>query len=120
MNERVFEQCGITDTSRIVFKALMGVDEFRQLLNGESDVDMQAFESKVVTIAREAVGEDPAIDAILLQCSDLPPFGHAVQQATGKMVFDMTLMIRWLESAAYYPLYGGGTRPFAPASVLRK
>jgi hypothetical protein len=54
--------------------------------------------------------DESAIAAFLLQCSDLPPFGPDIQSATGLPVFDMTLLIRWLQEATHYSPYTGMAR----------
>lgn len=58
-------------------------------------VDIPAVEKEVVNAALDLVAMDPAVGCILLECSELPPYSAAVQQATGLPVFDFTSMIEF-------------------------
>lgn len=62
---------------------------------------------EMVAAAKEMVAENPDIGAILLECSDMPPYAAAVQEAVNLPVYDFTTMIRWVESAVCRkPFYG--------------
>jgi aspartate/glutamate racemase len=110
MNERVFAQCNITDTSNLVIRQMCGHPEFDRMVKATDPMDPAKMRDEVVAVSTGALRDDRTIAAFLLQCSDLPPFASAVQQATGLPVFDMTLLIRWLQSAACYLPYSGMTR----------
>ncbi len=43
--------------------------------------------------------ENPEVAAIVLECSDLPPYAAAVHARTGLPVFDFITMIRYVHSA---------------------
>ena len=45
--------------------------------------------------------------AILLECSDMPPYAAAVQEATQLPVFDFITLIRWLRSGVAQRPYSG-------------
>jgi hypothetical protein len=105
MNDRLFAACGITDVSSLSFHELIGCPEFDRMLRAEGVLDAERLCGEVVGVARKAVVEDPGVSAFLLQCSDLPPFAADIQAATGRPVFDMTLLINWLQAAAAYPRY---------------
>jgi hypothetical protein len=45
--------------------------------------------------------------AILLECADLGPYGHAVQQATGLPVFDFPTLVDFYVAAQNRPRYSG-------------
>lgn len=107
MNERVFEQCGITDRTNLVIREMKNHAEFDLMMKATSSMNPALLESEVVQVSIDAMREEPGIGAFLLQCSDLPPFGAAIQRATALPVFDMTLLIRWLHSASYYRTYPG-------------
>jgi hypothetical protein len=55
-------------------------------------LDFDAVEAEVVEAALDIVRTEVDIGAILFECTDLPPYAFAVQQATGLPVFDITTM----------------------------
>ena len=57
--------------------------------------------------ALELLNDDSDIGAILLECSDLPPYAAAVQAATQLPVFDFITLIRWLHHATTQRPYSG-------------
>ncbi len=58
-------------------------------------LDFPAVEAEVVETALAIQAAHPATGAILLECTDLPPYAEAVQNATGLPVYDITSMIAW-------------------------
>lgn len=98
--DRVCEQAGIVDTGRIVALGAEDIPAFRPVLTQSGDLDSAALERGVVELARGAVGREPQIAAWLLQCSDLPPYAAAIQMATRRPVFDMSLLIEHVHRAA--------------------
>ena len=68
--------------------------------NGRLTDDMRALGARI----RE---EHPEVGAILLECSDLPPYAWAVQEGSGLPVYDFITLINWVErSVAQEPYYG--------------
>jgi hypothetical protein len=63
-------------------------------------LDFEAVEAEVVEAALEIQAKHPETGAILLECTDLPPYAEAVQRATGLAVFDITSMIAWAYAGA--------------------
>ena len=62
-------------------------------------LDSEKMEQETVETALELTKKDPKIKALLLECSVLPPYGKAVQQATGLPVFDFITMIDYVHSS---------------------
>jgi hypothetical protein len=51
--------------------------------------------------------EYPQVGAILLECSDLPPYAWAIQRASALPVFDFITLIRWVYiSLTQQPYFG--------------
>jgi Asp/Glu/hydantoin racemase len=53
----------------------------------------------VVSVAEVLVKDNPDVSAIVLECTDLPPFAAAIRQATGVPVFDMVTLTNMLYEA---------------------
>lgn len=56
-------------------------------------------EEELVAVARELVREEPTVGALLLECTNMPPFARAVQEATGLPVFDIVTLVYWIYRA---------------------
>jgi hypothetical protein len=108
LSDRVLERIGIVDTSRIVFRGLEDKPEFRKTVLDEcGTLDVDAVEQEVVDAALEVQAEHPELGAILLECSDLPPYSAAVQAATGLPVFDWIGFIKYVHHAVNARPYTG-------------
>lgn len=64
------------------------------ILSESGRLDSPRIREEVVEQARLLLQKHPEIGAILLECSDLPPYARAIQHAVGLPVFDYTSMIR--------------------------
>jgi hypothetical protein len=63
------------------------------LRNGMT-LDRDAVEAEAVASGRELLRDYPGIDAIVLECTNLPPYKKALQQALGVEVFDVLDLLR--------------------------
>jgi hypothetical protein len=108
LSERVLDAIGIDDRSRIVFRGLEDKSEFRQTVLDEcGTLDADAVEQEVVEAALQVQEEHPDLGALLLECSDLPPYSAAVQAATGLPVFDWIGFINYVHQAVVAKPYTG-------------
>jgi len=84
-------------------------DEFRQVILEESkkEVDINLMETEVLDAAKKLLQKYSDIEAIVFECSDLPPFSKAVQDVTGLPVFDFITMINWVYTAVVQKKYYG-------------
>lgn len=99
---------GVTDTTRLVVKGLECAEHFRDVIINEcGELDDERMTSEVVQAAQDLVRESPDVGALLLECSDLPPYSHAVQQATGLPVFDWAHLIGYVHNAVIPRRYDG-------------
>jgi hypothetical protein len=95
-------------TCPIHVAGLEGSAAFRVPIMEESGpLDTDAVEADVVAIARDLVREHPEIGVLLLECSNIPLYSHAVQRATGLPVFDFMTMINQMHAACVQRPYAG-------------
>ncbi|WP_320178929.1 hypothetical protein [Roseovarius pacificus] len=58
-------------------------------------LDFDAVEAEVVQAAKSLVSENPDVGAILLECTDLPPYAAAIQEAIGLSVYDVSTLMNY-------------------------
>ena len=103
-----FTNAGISQSTPLVIRGMEDQTEFREsVLEEKGTLDSEKVEEEVVAVASAMVADDPEVGAILLECSDLPPYAAAVFKATGRPVFDFITMIRHVHSALTPRPYNG-------------
>ena len=107
INNRLLESCSIEDPELLVIKDLRHGPHFSAILEGRGSFDNGEVKKEVTSAAVELVKENTGIGAILLECSDMPPYAAHVQRAVGLPVFDFITMIRWLHYATTQRPYSG-------------
>jgi hypothetical protein len=101
LTPELLDIAGLSDPSRAVIRGLEEQPHFRgPILDETGTLDQEAIEAEVVEVARAMVAEHPEVGAILLECSNLPPYAAAVQAATGRLVFDFTTLIDGFQHAS--------------------
>ncbi len=66
----------------------------RVLLGDELELDVDVAREEHVRVARRLVAEHPDVAAIVLECTNMPPYAADVQRVTGRPVFDITSLVR--------------------------
>ncbi len=76
-----------------------GREFFRVLIRGESDdLDVDLAEQDVLDAGRALVRHHPEVGAIVLECTNMPPYAAALQAALGLPVFDIVSLIGWFHA----------------------
>lgn len=103
-----FENVGVSPEIPLAIAGMQDQPEFcSAVLEEKGTLDSDAIEAEVVQVARRLVREHADLGAILLECSDLPPYAHAVQQATRLPVFDFITMIQYVHTTLVRQPYTG-------------
>ena len=108
LNADLLAAMGVSDPNNLVICGLEDCQQFYQFAIAETGtLDAEAVEKEVVSVAGDMVSENPQVRAILLECSLLPPYGAAVQDAVNLPVFDYITMINFVFSAVVKQRYIG-------------
>jgi len=100
LTDEHYRQAGITDQSRLIVYGLEDKPEFRSaVLEERGAVNSDLLRDEVVETAQQMVARYPNVRSILLECSELPPYSKAVQDATNLPVFDFVTLIFCVHSA---------------------
>jgi hypothetical protein len=63
------------------------------LANG-TDLDFAAVEREAIAAGRALLRKNPGVDAIVLECTNLPPYKQALRAALGVAVYDVLDLLR--------------------------
>ena len=76
-----------------------GREFFRVLITAEKqDLDVALAEQDILTAGRELLAAHRDIGAIVLECTNMPPYAAALQAACGLPVYDIYSMITWFHA----------------------
>src|SRR3989442_464801 len=104
------EGAGVGPDSPLAIAGLETEKEFtRVLLGDELELDVDAARDEHVKIARRLVADHPDIGAIVLECTNMPPYTLDIQRATRRPVFDAVSLVRMV-TASPVDLAGSGRR----------
>lgn len=96
---RMLEVAGINDPSDVIIRGMQDGPAFADgIIREKGSFDSKVIREEVVERARLMVEDHPETGAILLECSVLPPYAAAVQEAVGLPVFDYVTMINYVHS----------------------
>jgi len=100
---------GITGDIPIAVAGLETEKEFtRVLLDDELVLEVDRARAEQVAVARRLVAEHPDTGAIVLECTNMPPYTGDIQRETGLPVFDIVSLVTMVHGAL---VAAGGPRP---------
>jgi len=106
LSPSLLSACGIDDLSTIVVAGVQDLPESKNIPLCTGQFNSFKIEQELVNLATQLVNDNPDIGALLLECSDMPPYSWSIQKAVNLPVFDFITMINWVYDAVV-------RRPFA-------
>jgi len=95
-----FTGAGIGTDIRTVVAGMETEKEFtRVLLDDQMELDVEAARQEHLTVARRMLAVHAEIGALVLECTNMPPYRADIQAATGLPVFDITTLVRMVHDA---------------------
>lgn len=107
MRNLIRSTCGVdTHEKRYIIVGCQDVDGFEAVAKGD-EVDYDKVVPGIVKKAIETIKKYPKSRAILLECTQLPPFADAIRYQTGLPVFDIIVASNFfIESFQDNPRFG--------------
>ena len=106
VNREFFAKVG-ADLDDCVILDIGGLESFAPIRWGKTVLDNRRLAEDLVAATQKSASEHPEVGAILLECSDLPPYACDIQRATGLPVFDFVSLIGWVQHAVTQKRYFG-------------
>ncbi|MER8516355.1 hypothetical protein NKH47_25925 [Mesorhizobium sp. M1060] len=87
-----------TNEARLAVAGLEGAPAFCRAFLEDGELDVSTIQAEVIDTAMALIKDRPDVGMLLLECSELPPYAAAIQEATGLPVFDFTSMVEFMVS----------------------
>ena len=76
-----------------------GREFYRVLIGAEKDdLDATLAEQDILAAGRDLVAQHPDVGAIVLECTNMPPYAAALRAALGLPVYDIYSMVSWFHA----------------------
>ena len=86
-----------------------GREFYRTLILGEKEeLDVAAAEADILAAGAELVRRHPTVGAIVLECTNMPPYAAALRRALRRPVFDIYSLVTWLHAGLRPRRFAGG------------
>lgn len=97
LSPRHLAAAGITDPERV---AIVGLDEAggyfsNQILGDRIELDVERAAEEHEMATRLLLKRHPNVGAIVLECTNMPPYAERIRVASGLPVYDLTTLIGW-------------------------
>jgi hypothetical protein len=107
LTPKMLGSCGIDDLSRIEVAGAQDIPEFRNILQCKGHFNSGKLEKELVKLVMRLVQDNPEIGALLIECSDMPPYAWAIQDAVHLPVFDYVTLVNWVYQAVVRRPFSG-------------
>lgn len=105
LNAEHMAGAGIAPDSPVVVAGLETEKEFtRVMLDDQLTLDVEAARQEHLTVVRRMMDAHPEIGALVLECTNMPPYRADIQTLTGLPVFDITTLVRMVHEAVRHGL----------------
>lgn len=95
-----FHACGITDDMHVEVMGLENAKEWGKIFDRPDEkFDIDAVSKEIMGVAENGIAQHPEIGAIVLECTDLPPYAERIREAVKLPVFDYSSMMGFVAIA---------------------
>lgn len=106
LNDKMLQNIGV-NSSDCIIQNIGDLESFAPIRWGKTTLDNARLTKDLAEVVRSLIKDRPEIGAILLECSDLPPYASEIQRASGLPVFDFITLINWVKHAVVQKRYFG-------------
>lgn len=94
LTKKHFHACGITDDINMKIMGLENAKEWSKIFEKPNEkFDIDAVTEEIIEVVKKGVAKYPEIGAIVLECTDLPPYAEKIREAVNLPVFDFNSMM---------------------------
>jgi len=84
---------GVDDIPHIIY-GTEGEEEFsRVILDDEMELDVKKSKEELVRVSKRMVSEHPEVGAVVLECTNMPPYAATIQKEINLPIFDIYTLV---------------------------
>jgi hypothetical protein len=108
LTEQVLALAGVRPGTKLAIRGMESEPHFREAILEECGfLDSDLLEEECVDAARRLQEETPDLGALVLECSLMPPYAQAIQEATRLPTFDFVTLIDYFYAGTHRRAYAG-------------
>lgn len=107
MSDDLFRACGIKEHDNVVIQGIDHTEEMLAVVDMRGSMDNGIARREILDAAWMLRQENEDLGAILLECSDMPPYASEIQRITQLPVFDFITLIKYMHNAVNQKPYSG-------------
>jgi Asp/Glu/hydantoin racemase len=97
-----FTAVGVSSLDRVVIAGLeQATALYRPIMDNCGPLEVELAAEQVVAAAKTLAETQPEVAALVLECTNLPPYSARIQQATGLPVWDAITLVRWVHQGVW-------------------
>ena len=97
------KNCGVSDDdfkNRVVIYGAEEGEMMNRVTGEKGSFNPKALEKELVDLAKKMIAENPDVGAVVLECTEFPPYAHAIQDAIRLPVWDFVTMTNLMHAGA--------------------
>lgn len=97
------------EPSAVCIAGMEEQEEFREaiLYGRKKELNLDRLEKEVLAVVGNLVKDNPEIGALVMECTDLPPFAHLIQDKFNIPIFDIVTLTNMVYEAVVRTTYQG-------------
>ncbi|MEL7565795.1 MAG: aspartate/glutamate racemase family protein [Dehalobacterium sp.] len=107
LGKKHFEAAGAEDIPRVLYGLDTEKEFTRALMEDRISMDVDICREEHIRVAKRLVDENPDVGAIVLECTNMPPYSQDIQRVTGLPVFDIVTFVNMVYHSLVKPNYEG-------------
>jgi Asp/Glu/hydantoin racemase len=107
LDHRHMQGAGAGDIPVVITGLESEIEFVSAMLDNRLELDVDLAREEHIRVARRLVAENPDVGAIVLECTNMPPYARDIQAATGLPVFDIVTLVNMVYHSVVKPCYSG-------------
>ncbi len=107
LTQKHLSSVGVTGTPCVIYGTEEEEEFSRVILDDEMELDVNRSKEDLVRVAKRMISEQPEVGAIVLECTNMPPYAAAIQKEVHLPIFDIYTLVTMVYHAVVRREFSG-------------